>query len=87
MAKPPMIFLNPNEARTVQLGLARILEDTTVNANNLKIPWNPEARQAMKEIREAAGSAAKKIEKYTGIAATLPEYNEGDEYEFLTKES
>jgi hypothetical protein len=82
--KPEKIYFNPNEVNAIAMGLARIMED--IKANELQ-PWTPEMRKITKEILTAARSAAHKLEKFTGVKCELPPYNEGDENEFLTKQS
>ena len=81
-----MIYLTMEEYRAVQLGLGRIIEDLTKPKMDM-YPWTPEVRKFKKEIVTAANTAAAKIEKVTGVKAELPEYEEGDEDEFLTKQS
>lgn len=79
--------LNPHEVMAIGLGLSRILDDFESIKNDATIPWTPESRKIQKEIFAAATSAAKKIEAITGFECKLDAYVEGDENEFLTKES
>lgn len=81
-----MIYLTMQEYQAVQLGLGRVIEDMKNTGTEL-YPWTPEARRVRKEIMTAANTAAAKIEKITGVKAELPSYEDGDEDEFLTKQS
>lgn len=87
--KTERIFLTPNEAAILGMGLAVIIEDLNAvkRCELANVPWTPEARKNQKEMLEAAISAAAKLEKFAGISCNLPDYNDGDEKEFLTKES
>jgi hypothetical protein len=84
--KAEKIYFNPNEVKAISMGLGIMLDD--IDSPLMKQqPWTPEARKDFKEMKEAARSAAAKLEKFTGIKCALPPYNDGDENEFLTKES
>lgn len=85
--KPPMIYLTHGEYKAIQLGLARILEDFREVKKNISIPWTPESRRDMEDIISSANGAASKIYKVTGIEAVLPDLYDGEEDEYLTKES
>ncbi len=71
------------------MGLARVMED--INAMKHKgyenTPWTPEARKIQADIMKACQSAATKLEKFAGYKCELPPYIDGDEDEFLTKQS
>lgn len=69
------------------MGLGMIIHDFSEVDKDDSIPWTPEARKFKKEIMTAVLSAAAKIEKFTGIKCEVPPYKDGDENEFLTKES
>lgn len=87
--KSEKIYFNPNEVAAIGLGLARVIEDINAMKEGEweNTPWTPEARQIQKDILAACQSAANKIERFTGYKCDLPPYVEGDENEFLTKES
>jgi len=89
MKKVEKIFFNPAEAHAIAMGLARIMEDMDAIKKNgyENTPWTPEARKMQAEIVAACRSAANKLEKFAGIKCELPPYNNGDENEFLTKQS
>lgn len=83
------IYFNHKEATLLGMALAAMIEDlqeTTKGSLALK-PWSPESRKEFNEMIVNAKSAANKLEKFAGIKCTLPEYREGDEQGFFTKES
>lgn len=86
MAKQPTVYLNPNEYRAIQLALANLLEKMRSEKTD-QIPWNSAAKKSIEEIITAANSAAAKIEKVTGISATMVDYEEGDENKFISQPS
>lgn len=79
--------LSPFEVMAIGLGLSRIIEDIEETKNDPRLPFTPEARRIQKEIYDSAKSAAMKIEKITGFECKLDAYVDGDENEFLTKQS
>jgi hypothetical protein len=83
------IYFNPNEVMAIGLGLARVIEDIQAikRGEYVNTPWTPEARKIQSEILTACQSAANKIEKFAGHKCNLPPYENGDENEFLTKQS
>lgn len=89
MNNKQQIYFNPKEVRIIALGIGRIIDDI----NEMKkgeyahIPWTPDTRKDFSDMMANARSVAAKLEKFTGIKCELPEYNDGDENEFLTKES
>jgi hypothetical protein len=87
MNKAAHIYFNPQEVAALTLALGGLIEDLNAAAKNPTIPWTPEARKHQKDIVSAAKSAARKLEKFTGIKCDLPQYLPGDESDFFTKES
>jgi hypothetical protein len=87
--KPEKIYFNPKEVMAISMGLGRVIEDINAmkKGEYVGIPWTPEARSILADILEACQSAASKLEKFAGVKCELPPYEEGDENEFLTKES
>lgn len=81
------IYFTKDEAKAISLGLERVMEDIIAAMNDPLIPFTPEARSINRDILKNSASAAKKIEKYAGVRCELPDYELGDEDEFLTKES
>lgn len=87
--KTERIYFNPNEVMAIGLGLARVMEDINAMKRGelINTPWTPEARKVQLEILSACQSAANKIEKFANYKCDLPPYKDGDEDEFLTKQS
>ena len=87
--KVERIFFNPAEVSAIGMGLARIMEDMNDMKKNgyENTPWTPEARKIQADIMAACRSAANKLEKFAGYKCELPPYIDGDENEFLTKQS
>jgi len=81
------LILTPKEINMMQMGLQLIIENNDMMSKTQQIPFNPAARQIMKDIREIATSAIKKLQNVSGRAVIIEKYKEGDEEDFLTKES
>jgi hypothetical protein len=87
--KVERIFFNPAEVAAIGMGLARVMEDMNAMKKNgyENTPWTPEARKIQADMMAACRSAANKLEKFAGYKCELPPYEDGDENEFLTKQS
>lgn len=79
--------LTPQEVGIIQIALGTMIEDAEAMCHDQTIPFNPQARKEMREILATAKSALAKIQLTTGHAVRLDPYQQGDEKEFLTKES
>lgn len=79
--------LTPEEVTVIQMALDVFIEDNEIISKDVKYPFTPEARTAMREMLTAAKSAHQKIAKASGHMVKLDPYVDGDEKEFLTKES
>lgn len=82
-------ILLPHETKIIILALVQLIEDMDGASKNTDFNFTPDARKDMKEMLSAAYSAKKKLEVIVnkGVAFQLDPYVEGDEKEFLTKES
>jgi hypothetical protein len=80
-------LLTPQEVTVTQMALSGMIEDLEAVGKDPKLPFTPEARKHQKEILEAARSAHLKFAAASGMVIQLDPYKEGDEKEFLTKES
>lgn len=78
--------LTPSEIAVIQMALQGVIEDLQESAK-APVPFTPEARKQMKEITDTAQSALAKIAKVSGRMVQMDPYQQGDEKEFLTKES
>lgn len=82
-----MNILSPNEIVVIQMALSGLIEDMEAVSGNPNFPFTPDARKSQREILTAAKSAMDKLEKVSGNVVQLDPYKEGDEDEFLTKQS
>ncbi len=81
------MILTGQETLTIQMALQTMIDDMTSMATNTNVPFTPSARKDMRDILNNATSALKKIEKLQGREFKMEEYKDGDEKEFMTKES
>jgi hypothetical protein len=82
-----MNALTPKEVIITQMALSSIIEDLEVVSKDPQLPFTPEARKDQRDMIQNAKSALDKIALASGELIKLDPYNEGDEREFLTKES
>lgn len=87
--KPVSLFFTPKETKALGMGLAVVLDQLqdVKKGEGSAIPWTAEARKILLDMEQSVRSAIDKLEKFAGVDCTLPEYKEGDENEFFTKES
>jgi hypothetical protein len=79
--------LTPKEVKIIQMALQQVIEDNEAVSKNQNIPLTPEARGMMKDMFDTAKSALGKLQNTTGFAVQMDKYQDGDEKEFLTKQS
>jgi hypothetical protein len=82
-----MNVLTPNEIAITGMALAALIEDLEITSKDATLPFTPDARKDMSEMLSTAKSAQAKFELATGHEVRLDPFVEGDEKEFLTKES
>ena len=82
-----MNVLTPDEVAMTQMALSSIMEDMQAARMNPKYPFTPEARKQMNEMFAVAQSAHNKLAKASGKSISIDPFKDGDEKEFLTKES
>lgn len=82
-----MNALTPKEVKITQMALQTFMEDNEAISKDQSIPLTPQARADMEDMYINAKSAYEKIAKASGYAVKLDPYNEGDEKDFLTKQS
>lgn len=82
-------IFTPAEVKILIMGLVTTIEDIEAVYKSPKYPFTPESRKDMKDMLECALSAKKKLEDVVnkGEAFHLAEYKDGDEKDFLTKQS
>lgn len=79
--------LSPEEVLVIQMALSAMIEDTEAIATDQSIPLTPEARAQGRQILAAAKSAHAKVSLASGCEVKLDPYEDGDELDFLTKQS
>lgn len=79
--------LFPDEVTVIQMALTVLIEDHTAVMQDPTIPLTPEARTLARDMLKNAKSALAKIALVSGKLIQMDAYQEGDEKEFLTKES
>lgn len=79
--------LTPKEVAIIQMALQTVIEDNDSVMKDQTLPFTPEARALARDIQKTAKSALEKIQKTSGHAVQLDPYQDGDEKEFMTKES
>ena len=82
-----MNTLTPKEITVIQIALGGVIEDIDIAMKDTRIPFPPEIRKDMRDILTNAKSAFFKIQKTSGHFVQMDPYVEGDEKDFLTKQS
>lgn len=82
-----MNALTPDEVATVQMALGGMIEDLEAAKSNPSYPFTPESRKDINAILTNSKTALAKIAIASGKLLKLDPYQEGDENEFLTKQS
>jgi hypothetical protein len=83
----PKQQITPKEIKATIIALTGIIEDLESSLKNTDFNFNPAARKDMKDLLATSKSALEKFRNTSGFTATLEPYKEGDENEFLTKQS
>lgn len=81
------LYLKPDEAKFTSMAVLSLLELLETVSKNQLINWNPEARKDLKEMVAAGSSLKIKLKNLGFDMRPLPPYLEGDENNFLTKQS
>ena len=82
-----MNTLTPKEVKAIQMSLSGTIQDLKDGLSNQNFPFTPDARKDMKELVSVLESAHAKIALTSGHLVQLDPYVEGDEKDFLTKQS
>lgn len=85
--KGQQLFLKPEEAKFLAMAVVSMIDQINDAAKNQRANWNPEARKDFKEMITAGTALKIKLEKLGLDMRDLPEYLDGDEDTFLTKQS
>jgi hypothetical protein len=81
------LFLKPDEVKFIAMAVLSMIEQLQDTSKNPLINWNPESRKDLKDMITAGTSLRIKMEKLGFDMRDLPPYLDGDENEFLTKQS
>lgn len=81
------LFLKSDEGKFLSMSVVAIIEQLTETSKNEKINWNPESRKDIKEMLAAGKTLRIKLEKLGFYMNDLPPYIDGEEEDFLTKQS
>lgn len=81
------IFLKPEEGKFLSMCVVSMIEQLRISSQNQTINWNPEARKDLKDMRMAGESLRQKLVKLGFDMRELPPYIDGEEKDYLTKES
>lgn len=69
------------------MAVVAMVEQLRETSQHQLINWNPETRKDLKDMLTAGNSLKIKLQKIGFNMSDLPPYLDGDETEFLTKES
>ncbi|MBS1915680.1 MAG: hypothetical protein JST87_05345 [Bacteroidetes bacterium] len=81
------LFLKPDEGKFLALAVIDCLEMIRESSKNQTYNWTPETRKMQKEMISAGESLRIKLMKLGFDMRDLPPFIEGDQDEFLTKQS
>lgn len=81
------LFLKPEEAKFLGMAVASSLDSIQTIMKNPAIPWTPESRKTLKEMDEAGQQLKRKLVKLGFDVRPLPDLEDGEELDYITKES
>lgn len=81
------LFLKPDEGKFLSMAVVAMIEDLTETSQNQKLNWNPESRKDFKDMLSAGNTLRIKLAKLGFDMRELPPYIDGEETDYLTKES
>ena len=87
MMEAKNVFIKPNEGKFLSMAAVAMIEQLEDTSKNQLINWNPETRKDFKEMLEAGHSLRTKLIKLGFDMRELPPYIDGEEKDFLTKQS
>lgn len=88
--EPPKIFLNDKELKAIVMSLQYTNDFASDWNKRDNVPWNPEGRAILKDITDTTQGILRKLSNAYNDGKPfppLPPFVDGDEDEFLTKES
>lgn len=81
------LFLKPNEAKFISLAVLSMIEDVKISLQDDQLNWTPEVRKDLNEMKEAGISLKIKMKKLGFDMRDLQPCIDGEEKDYLTKES
>ena len=81
------LYLKPDEQKFIAMAVLSMIEQLENTSKNQLINWNPEARKDLKDMTAAGASLRIKMKNLGFDMREMPPYMDGDENEFLTKQS
>lgn len=81
------IYLRPEEKKFFSMAVVSTLDKLEAISRNPKIPWTPESRKVLREMTEAGNKLRDKLKKLGFDMRPLPDLEEDEENDYLTKES
>ena len=85
--KGEQLYLKPDEAKFISMAVISMIEQLENTSRNQLINWNIEARKDLKDMIAAGTTLRIKLQRLGFDMRELPPYLDGDENEFLTKQS
>ena len=85
--KSDQLYLKPDEAKFIAMAVLSEIETLQDMATDQRINWNPAARKNLKDMIAAGTTLKIKLQKLNFDMKELPPYLEGDQDDFVTKES
>lgn len=79
------LYLKPEEQKFIAMAVVSQLEQLTKTLNNQNIPWTPESRKTLKEMIEAGEKLKTKLAKLGFDMRPLPDLEDGEELDYITK--
>lgn len=81
------LYLKRDECKFLGMAVVSLIEQLKDTSTDQLVNWNPESRKDFKNMIEAGNNLKIKLNKLGFDLRDLPPYKEGDEKQFLTKES
>lgn len=81
------LFLKPDEGKFLALAVIGTLDQLKESMKKPLMNWTPETRKQLKEMVDAGTSLSIKLQRLGFNMSDLPPFMDGDENEFLTKQS
>jgi len=81
------LYLKLEEAKFLSLAVVTLITEIEAGSKNATINWNPESRKRFKEMLAAGAGLRIKLRNLGFDMDDLPDVKDGEESDYLTKES